>query len=140
MSLIPRYPTGQGGSSSGSDVTNTNYFLIFAEESGDLDSGISEWSFGNGNETPSHNGIVFPFECELFALSLAKEGNGTVIVSAEKNASEAARITLASADRRSAITLDNPVVYQQNDWLNFRTIQGNASSDGAVIAAWMRAA
>lgn len=139
--MVPK--TGNGFSGNFSDLDNKpeiySYFVIWAEESADLNSGASEWAFGNGNDTPDGMGVVFPFECELVGLGLTLEGNATCSVEVRKNTASTGKSVSTSNNRKAWSNFeDSPVLFAAGDVTGFKTITGSANSNGGCIAAWFR--
>ena len=115
------------------------YFVIWAEESADLNNNSFEWAYGNGNDTPSGTGIQLPFDCELVALGLSLEGNATCSVEARIGTGSAGK-SVGTTNQRNALNNfeDDPVLYTQGSLFNFRTLQGSTASNGGVAAAWFK--
>lgn len=141
----PKGDTGAPGTTTWDGITDRpvlySYFPVWAEENADLDTGIYEWSFGNGNETPSGVGIVMPFSCQLFALGLTIENAASCTVEARRNSVASGRaVSTANATKGFVSFEGNPIAYGAGDVLNFRTVTGSAGSNGAAIVAWFRKA
>lgn len=114
-------------------------FCIWAEESNNLSNGFFEWSFGNGNESPSGVGVFVPFDCELFALGLVIEGTGTAEVEARQNDVSSGRsVVIATGDRSFVDFSDTAVAYAAGDVVGFRTLTGGNATNGGAITAWFR--
>ena len=129
--------TGGGGQT---DLTGLyGIFTIWAEENADTNNGAFEWSYGNGNETPSGMGVIFPMPCELFALGLATEGTSTNEVEARKNANSTGKsVTVTNAKNDITVFSDDVVAYDVNDIFGVRTITGSTASNGGLVCAWFR--
>lgn len=113
------------------------YFPVWAEESADLSNNSFQWSFGNGNLTPSGMGVVIPFTCELVAMGLTLENNATCEVQARKNNSSAGKSVSTSSNKTGWVIFENnPVSYSGGDVLGFKTATGG-ESNGTVVA-WFR--
>ena len=116
-------------------------FAIWAEENSDIETGTYEWAFGNGAQTPSGAGITLPFDCELFAITLALYGAASTEVEARKNAGTSGK-SVATTSSTSGVSnfADSPVAFAAGDRINFRTVTGSSASNGAVVSAWFRRA
>ncbi|GEM_PF-1505310 len=122
--------------------TQNMLWSIWAEESAGVSVGVaggSQWSFGNGDNTPPGHGIVVPFDCVLFALSLNIENpnaNGTVEV--EKNGVlTGASVTLNVGSNGTHTILGTPVQFAAGDFVNFKTT-ASGNGTGARVAAFFR--
>lgn len=116
-------------------------FNIFAEESSSLDAGArTEWSFGNGDETPNGHGIVIPVDCELFAMSLDHEGGVNTIVRIIQNtdASLATYQISNSGTEQSHVTFGTPLSFTAGDIANFTTISSSSTGTSGRVSAWFR--
>jgi hypothetical protein len=115
-------------------------FAIWAEETADLNNATNsgfQWSFGNGNMTPSGTGIVLPFACNLIAISLSTEGLCTVEVEVYKNTSGTGEsVSLTSANSGYTDLESSPISYAAGDIVNFYTVVGDTASNGGVVTAW----
>ena len=113
-------PTGPAGTTSWAGITDKpklySYFPIWAEENGHLQDNSFKWSFGNGNETPAHMGVVLPFDCELFAVGLSLE----------------------NATRGYETFQSSAIAFFAGDTVNFHTITGGYNSQGGTVVAWFR--
>ena len=116
-------------------------FAIWAEENSDIETGTYEWAFGNGANTPSGAGITLPFDCELFAITLALYGAASTEVEARKNTGTSGK-SVATTSSTSGVSnfVDSPVAFAAGDRINFRTVTGSSASNGAVVTAWFRRA
>jgi hypothetical protein len=133
--------TGANGeifiSSSAELVPGQSFFGIWAEENASLGAGAFEWAFGNGDDTPIGGGIVIPFACEAFALSLNCGTAGTAEVALYLNGAEAAAVSITAATA-SFTTLTQSIDIPAGGLINFRTKTGAGSSSGNRVAAWFR--
>ena len=124
--------------------TPYSVFPIWAEENADVGTytaGGTQWSFGNGNNSPSGTGVCVPFDCELFALTISMERADTVTVEAEVNAvSTGISVSATAAKSAFANYEGGPFAVLAGDVLGFRTLAPDraTSSDGAVVTAWLR--
>ena len=110
-------------------------FPIWAEENSSLGANQTEWAFGNGANTPFNKGIVLPFACELFALSLCLR-QGSATVSAGRNGTEVGEII--SSGTASHTTLTPPQAFVAGDTLGFRTKAASGTNSPNQITAWFR--
>ena len=136
------------GGTSWSDISGRptlySIFPIWAEESADVGTntaGGSQWAFGNGNNSPRGTGVCVPFACELFALTISMERAETVTVEAEVNAISTGLSVSATAEKSAVAGFEaTPFLLSAGEVLGFRTLAPAraASSDGAVVTAWLR--
>lgn len=122
-------------------ATDNGYtiFNIWAEESAAV-NGTTEWSFGNGDETPAGHGIVIPLDCELWAMSLDHEGGVNTTVRAIKN-SDASMATYQVTTTGAEIgynVFGTPLVFAPGDVINFQTISASAVGSSGRVSAWFR--
>lgn len=131
----------------------TSIYPIWAEESDIMSVGITEWSFGNGDETPAAHGIPIGFRSKLLKVSVNIEitSGGTttqdIEVEVYKNgvATGAKGIItsgLSSSDSKKSQVTDvsaSNIVFEENDIINFKTLtNGNVSSRSCRVCAWMQ--
>lgn len=116
-------------------------FNIFAEESAAIaTNGAREWSFGNGDNTPSGHGIVIPVDCELFAMSLDHEGgvNTTVRIIKNTNTSLSSYQVTNSGTENGFTTFGTPLSFTAGDIANFNTISASTPGTSGRVSAWFR--
>jgi hypothetical protein len=119
-------PTGGGGAA---------IFPIWAEENATLAANQYEWAFGNGANMPNGMGVVVPFACELFAVSLCLAA-GSASVRVQHNGSDVHTIT--SSGLLSYDTLGSPVAVSAGDVVGFQTATASGTGTPNVICAWYR--
>ena len=136
-------------------------FAIWAEESGDVGSGLAEWAFGNGANTGFSpfpgGGVAMCFKSRLIGLSLSvgdgsSNGTFTVQVQVLKNGYNAnTRPALAqvsasgvsnfgSAYNDLSARTDAEFTYEPGDVVGFRTgsVTNADKTDRAVVTAWFQ--
>ena len=144
MRTIDISPTGSSWDDLAGRPALYSIFPIWAEESADVGTntaGGSQWAFGNGNNSPRGTGVCVPFDCELFALTISMERAETVTVEAEVNATSTGLSVSATAAKSGVADFEGtPFAVSAGDVLGFRTLAPAraASSDGAVVTAWLR--
>ena len=120
------------------DLTNLGsytYFPIWAEESGALNAGATEFSFGNGDETPANSGIVMAIDAELFAVAIEGEGGSNLSAGALQNGTLVAQNLPVSS---SGFTLlGSPVQYLAGDVFNLMTVSATGALSGRSVG-WFR--
>lgn len=112
-------------------------FCITAECNAALNAGALEWSFGAGG---AGTGVVLPFRCALFALSLNLTG-GTARAKVDvvrDGTNETAYALDLTASNFGSVEFPKPLEFFTNSTFNFRTVtQANTAAEN-VVAAWMR--
>lgn len=106
-----------------------NYVMpIWAEENAGLGTGLYEWAFGNGANTPSGFGIPLyvpaGLNAEVVAMGLSINGGGTATVQLEINGvlqGAAANVTVTGPATNNINTLGVPVPVVNGDVINFNT-------------------
>jgi len=136
-------PTGPAGTTSWAGITDKpklySYFPIWAEENGHLQDNSFKWSFGNGNETPAHMGVVLPFDCELFAIGLSLENATSCEVQITRNGTPTGRsVTTTNATKGYETFQSSAIAFFAGDTVNFHTITGAYNSQGGTVVAWFR--
>jgi hypothetical protein len=124
------------------------FFSVWAEENNLNNSpstsvnGGNQWSFGNGDETPSADGIVLAYPAKLIGMSLNVEAAGfTSSVYVQKNGVD---ITGASIDLTVAngnakyIKFPTPFDFAAGDVVNFHTT-ATGNGDSARVTAFFKA-
>lgn len=109
---------------------------IWAEENGALADNQYEWSFGNG-AVGATIGIVIPFNCELFAVSLNAEVAGTSITMHTKNNNVNIH-TSTHTGQNSFETLTTPIAFSAGDKVSFQTGTLSGTWSDARVCAWFR--
>ena len=113
-----------------------SYFYIWAEENADLGNNAFEWAFGNGANTPANQGVIIGIDCELVFLGLSIRGSTSCEVDVLKNGVlQGVAVSTVSALRGQA---DVSLAYVKGDYFNFKTLVGNAASNGGIVTAMFR--
>jgi hypothetical protein len=129
-------PVGGGGEGSGSSE-----FVIWAEESAELEQNGEEWAFGNGGETYNGCGIVFPFDVEIYGIGFStirqQYASLGILPKIDGVAYESGRMTLVN-DINKAIEF-TPISVTAGQALNFvvKDIVLNPTS-GAIAMMYLR--
>lgn len=114
-----------------------SYYCIWAEESGSIGSGLTEWSFGNGDETPAAlGGLHIGVNSELIGLALNVE-NGTGNVRVIRNGIDTQAETGLVTSPGQFIPLTTPLSFSVGDRINFRTVSATGTTSARVVA-WFR--
>lgn len=109
-------------------------FPIWAEESGGLTNGSTQWSFGNG--ATGFIGVPLGIDCELFALSINANNVGTsVSINIQRDGANVATPNFTSNNQVIAITA---IPYLQGQLLSFQTNTEVGAWTNVRICAWMR--
>lgn len=137
-------------SAGGGSADGTGYFNVFAEESGNVNTGTNsgfQWSFGNGDTGDSY-GIVIPFACELVAVSISVDTStsGTCTVEVYKGAdadstssSTGVDVSLSTGEKHNyADFTGSPVTVNAGDWITFKTTAISGTITGGRVSAWFR--
>jgi hypothetical protein len=116
-------------------------FLVWAEDNGNApDTAINsgyQWSFGNGDDTPTDHGIVIPIACTLEAITLDIETpTGTHSVAVEKNGVNTGASITSTTDK-AAVDV-SPIAFAPGDVLTFRTTAGAAGGESCRVTAMLR--
>ena len=114
-------------------------YAIWAEEASKIDRNSDgyEWSFGNGDNCPSGEGIVIPFRSKVVALCL-QVADGEAEVELRRNGESAVHDVRASGNK--AVQVDyhrGGQVYEQGDVLNFRTKNANKNKNGGRVVVYL---
>ena len=127
-------------------------YPIWAEESASMNDDATEWSFGNGDETPAAHGIPIGFRSKLLKVSVNVEitSSGTttedIEVEVYKNgvATGAKGIItsgLSASDSKKSQVTDvsvSNIVFQENDIINFKTLKDGNVTTRSRVCAWMQ--
>lgn len=114
-------------------------YAIWAEEASKIDRNSDgyEWSFGNGDNCPSGEGIVIPFRSKVVALCL-QIADGEAEVELRRNGESAVHDVRASGNK--AVQVDYHAqgqVFEQGDVLNFRTTDANKNKGGGRVIVYL---
>lgn len=114
-------------------------YAIWAEEASKIDENNDgfEWSYGNGANTPSGEGVVVAFRSKLVALCL-QISDGDVEVELRRNGTSTGHDVRTSG--KGAVKVDyhgNGAVFEPGDVLNFRTIYADKNKDGGRVTAYL---
>ena len=137
---------------SGDSVVYGSIYSIWAEEADDISDNANEYSFGNGDDTPSDHGIPIAFKSKLLKISVNVEiASGTTTEDVEiqvyKNGSDTGvkgivTSGLSSSDTKKSQVTDvssSNITFDENDLINFRTLKdGNVSMNSVRVAAWLQ--
>ena len=114
-------------------------YAIWAEEASKIDRNSDgyEWSFGNGDNCPSGEGIVIPFRSRVVALCL-QIADGEAEVELRRNAESAVHDVRASGNKAVQVDYHNQgQIYEQGDVLNFRTTDANKNKGGGRVVVYL---
>lgn len=114
-------------------------YAIWAEEASKIDRNSDgyEWSFGNGDNCPSGEGIVIPFRSRVVALCL-QIADGEAEVELRRNGESAVHDVRASGSK--AVQVDyhqGGQVFEQGDVVNFRTVFANGNKGGGRVVVYL---
>jgi len=110
-------------------------FPIWAEESGGLANGSTQWSYGNG--AVGVIGVVLPFDAEAFAMSFDSDTSGTS-VSIDLLSSGTAVATGQFTGQTDFFTLPGGVSFPAGARVGFRTNTEVGTYADARVAVWFR--
>ena len=98
-----------------------------------------EWAFGNGANTPQGQGVVVPFDCELFAGWLCL-GQGNAVVGIYRNGKSVFNVTSVGATSVQQVlnTVPVPIPFSAGDVVGFRTVTASDTSGPNTVGAWFR--
>ena len=131
---------GLGGGGQGVQGLPGPVLCIWAEENSALGAGLAEWAFGNGASTPQDQGVVIPFDGELFATGLSLR-QGTATVGVHINGAEVARVSHMDAQgsvKRCLRTLGAPVAVTAGQVVGFKTIAASGTTGPNTVMAYIR--
>lgn len=114
-------------------------YAIWAEEAARIDRNNSgyEWSFGNGDNCPSGEGIVIPFRSRVVSLCL-QISDGDCEVELRRNEQSAVHDVRASGTRAVQVDFhENGTVFEPGDVLNFRTVAANKNKNGGRVVVYL---
>ncbi len=139
-------PTWENSTITGNCTANVfvgTYFMIFAEEGGNLSithNGGFQWSFGNGNNTSSGEGIPFALPCELVGIGLNTENSVTsTTIEIEKTGVLTGKsVTIASGTTATISFEGSPISFAAGDIFNIKTTSASASSGSSRVSATFR--
>lgn len=139
-------PTWENSTITGNCTANVfvgTYFMIFAEESANLSTTLNggfQWSFGNGDTTPSGKGIPFALPCELVGIGLNTDNSVTsTTVEIEKNGVLTGKSVTITSGTTATISFEgSPISFVAGDVFNIKTTSASASSGSSRVSATFR--
>jgi hypothetical protein len=116
------------------------YFAYWAEESSSPTANSYEWSWGNGDEATRYSGVMVPIDCELYGIGTTASGSSEFRVEVMKLGQSVNAISdFMDSSKQKLTILDNPVVFNAGDTVDFRTVDVSVSdSAGVRVAAYFR--
>jgi len=124
-----------------------NYYMvpIWAEENATLGaSGVYEWAFGNGANTPAASGVPIyvpsGYSCRIVAMSLCiNAASPTATVEAVINGTpQDAAASVSVLGTSNAVNSGLSATINDGDVLNFRTKSSSSTAGPCVVCAWLK--
>ena len=115
-------------------------FLIVGEESGALVVDSYQFSFGANAVAAADQGIVLPFRCWLFVMSLNLAGASAraSVIPVKDGVAFDEYIVEASAGNEAYVEYPNPLEYHPGSVFNLRSGPTTVASTSARVGAWFR--
>ena len=126
--------------STGNTLVSKMMYCIYAEEQGSFTAG-HEWSFGDGDETPSANGIPIVFASKLIGLGLDVErtADGDVTVEVYKDGVASNQTVTAVGAATTATSNSHSYEFAAGTKINFKTTAAGGTTQSGRIVAYLRA-